>query len=334
VEGLAERLHLSRQVEELNAHLKEAVPDVVLETESPKMRATLGLVEKVAPAEIPVLLLGENGTGKGVIARWLHAQSHRAGGPFVVISCPTLSEELLASELFGHAKGAFTGATRDREGRLEAAQGGTVFLDEVSEISPALQAKLLRFLQEKQFERVGENLTRRADVRVVAATNRNLEEEVKTGRFREDLFFRLNAMQISLPPLRERREDIPMLARRFLDFFARQARRPTPELSASALDALLGYAWPGNIRELRNVLERAAILWPAQVMEPEAFPEQIACQGSATPVLGGNYSLELIEREHILRVLAGTSTLEEAAHILGIDVSTLWRKRKKFEEES
>jgi NtrC-family two-component system response regulator AlgB len=174
VEGLTERLNLSRQVADLQAHLREAVPDVVLETESPKMRATLEMVARVAPSEISVLLLGENGTGKGVIARWLHAQSHRASGPFVVISCPTLSEELLASELFGHVKGAFTGATRDREGRLEAAQGGTVFLDEVSEISPGLQAKLLRFLQEKQFERVGENRTRRADVRVVAATNRNL----------------------------------------------------------------------------------------------------------------------------------------------------------------
>lgn len=216
---LAERLNLFRQVENLKAHLRESVPEVVLETESPKMRAALDTVEKVAPTEAPVLLLGENGTGKGVIARWLHAQSQRTGSPFVVISCPTLTEELLASELFGHAKGAFTGATRDREGRLEAAQGGTVFLDEVSEVSPKLQAKLLRFLQEKQFERVGENRTRRADVRVVAATNRNLEEEVKAGRFREDLFYRLNTVQISLPPLRERREDIPMLTRRFLDFF-------------------------------------------------------------------------------------------------------------------
>ncbi|MDD2903515.1 MAG: sigma-54 dependent transcriptional regulator [Syntrophales bacterium] len=334
VSGLAERLHLSRQVAELQAHLQEAVPEVVLETESPKMRSVLEMVERVAPAEISVLLLGENGTGKGVIARWLHSRSRRSGGPFVVISCPTLSEELLASELFGHVKGAFTGATRDREGRLEAAQGGTVFLDEVSEISPGLQAKLLRFLQEKQFERVGENRTRRADVRVVAATNRYLEEEVKAGRFREDLFFRLNTVQISLPPLRERREDIPFLARRFLDFFARQARRPTPELSISALDALRSYSWPGNIRELRNVLERAVILWPSQVMGPEAFPEQIAGQVSAAPVLGGNYSLERIEREHILRVLARTSTLEEAAQILGIDSSTLWRKRKKYEEES
>jgi NtrC-family two-component system response regulator AlgB len=291
-------------------------------------------VERVAPSEISVLLLGENGTGKGVIARWLHDRSHRAAGPFMVISCPTLTEELLASELFGHAKGAFTGATRDREGRLEAARGGTVFLDEVSEVSPGLQAKLLRFLQEKQFERLGENRTRRADVRVVAATNRNLEEEVRAGRFREDLFFRLNAMQISLPPLRERREDIPLLARRFLDFFARQARRPTPELSPPALEALLSYSWPGNVRELRNVLERAVILWPSQVIAPEAFPEQIASRSSAAPVLGGNYSTEVIEREHILRVLARTSTLEEAAHILGIDASTLWRKRKKYEEES
>jgi NtrC-family two-component system response regulator AlgB len=333
VEGLAEHLHLSRQVEELKAHLKEVVPEAILETESPKMRATLDLVERVAPSEISVLLLGENGTGKGVIARWLHDRSHRAAGPFMVISCPTLTEELLASELFGHAKGAFTGATRDREGRLEAARGGTVFLDEVSEVSPGLQAKLLRFLQEKQFERLGENRTRRADVRVVAATNRNLEEEVRAGRFREDLFFRLNAMQISLPPLRERREDIPLLARRFLDFFARQARRPTPELSPPALEALLSYPWPGNIREMRNVLERAVILWPSQVIAPEAFPEQIASRSSAAPVLGGNYSTEVIEREHILRVLARTSTLEEAAHILGIDVSTLWRKRKKYEEE-
>ncbi|WP_449245190.1 sigma-54-dependent transcriptional regulator [Desulfobacca acetoxidans] len=334
VEGLAERLNLYRQVEELQAHLREAVPEVNLATASVKMQATLDLVEKVAPTEISVLLLGENGTGKGVIARWLHTQSRRAGGPFVVVSCPTLSEELLASELFGHVKGAFTGATRDREGRLEAAHGGTLFLDEVSEISLGLQAKLLRMLQEKQFERLGENRTRRVDVRVVAATNRNLEEEVKAGRFREDLFFRLNAVQISIPPLRERREDIPMLARRFLDFFARQTRRPTPELSSSALNALLSYSWPGNIRELRNVMERAMILWPSQVIEPGAFPENIASQISAAPVLGGDYTLERIDREHILRVLARTTTLEEAAHILGIDSSTLWRRRKKYDEES
>jgi two-component system, NtrC family, response regulator AlgB len=333
VEGLKERLTLSRRVEELQAHLKEATPEVLLETASPKMRATLDLVERVAPSDATVLLMGENGTGKGILARWLHSQSLRAVGPFVVVSCPTLSEELLASELFGHVKGAFTGAMQDRIGRLEAAHGGTLFLDEISEISPGLQAKLLRFLQEKQFERVGENRTRRADVRVVAATNRNLEEEVKSGRFREDLYFRLNVVELRLPSLRERREDIPLLARRFLEFFARQARRPNPELAPSALKALLSYSWPGNIRELRNVLERGVILWPSQVIEPEALPEQIAAKVAAAPVLGGDYSLERIDREHILRVLARTPTLEEAAHILGIDASTLWRKRKKYEEE-
>ena len=333
VNGLAERLNLSRRVEELQAHLREAVPEVILETESPKMRATLDLAARAASSEATVLLLGENGTGKGVLARWLHARSPRADGPFVTVSCPTLTEELLAGELFGHVKGAFTGALRDREGRLEAAHGGTLFLDEISEISPGLQAKLLRFLEEKQFERLGENRTRRADVRVLAATNRDLQEEVRAGRFREDLFFRLNVMQILLPPLRERREDIPLLARRFLDFFARQLRRIAPELSPAALQALLAYSWPGNIRELRNVLERAVILWPSRVIEPEALPVQMAPRMPSLAVLGGNHSLEQIEREHILRVLARTATIEEAAQVLGIDPSTLWRKRKKYEEE-
>jgi NtrC-family two-component system response regulator AlgB len=166
----------------------------------------------------------------------------------------------------------------------------------------------------------------------VAATNRDLGEEVKTGRFREDLFFRLNVVEIRLPALRERREDIPILAKRFLDFFARQVRRLTPELSPAALKALLAYSWPGNIRELRNVLERAIILWPSRVIEPDALPEQVAAQVSAVSVLGGDYSLEQIEREHILRVLARTSTIEDASHILGIDPSTLWRKRRKYEE--
>ena len=333
VNGLAERLNLSRRVEELQAHLREAVPEVILETESPKMRATLDLAARAASSEATVLLLGENGTCKGVLARWLHARSPRADGPFVTVSCPTLTEELLAGELFGHVKGAFTGALRDREGRLEAAHGGTLFLDEISEISPGLQAKLLRFLEEKQFERLGENRTRRADVRVLAATNRDLQEEVRAGRFREDLFFRLNVMQILLPPLRERREDIPLLARRFLDFFARQLRRPAPELSPAALQALLAYSLPGNIRELRNVLERAVILWPSRVIEPEALPVQMAPRMPSLAVLGGNHSLEQIEREHILRVLARTATIEEAAQVLGIDPSTLWRKRKKYEEE-
>jgi len=247
----------------------------------------------------------------------------------VVVNCPTLSEELLASELFGHARGAFTGAVKDQEGRVEAAEGGTVFLDEIGEISPALQAKLLRFLQEKRFERVGETRTRSADVRIVAATNRDLEAEVKSGRFREDLLYRLNVVEITVPPLRDRPEDVLALARRFIAFFARQGARQTPELSPAAERVLLAYRWPGNVRELRNALERALILTPGQVLEPESFPERIAAQPT-TPVLGGDFNVEDIEREHVLRVLARAPTQEDAARILGVDASTLWRKRKKW----
>jgi two-component system, NtrC family, response regulator AlgB len=288
------------------------------------------VVARAAGHDVAVLLRGENGTGKGVLARALHAQSPRRDRPFVVVNCPTLSEELLASELFGHARGAFTGAVRDQEGRVEAAEGGTVFLDEIGEISPALQAKLLRFLQEKRFERIGETRTRTADVRIVAATNRDLDAEVKAGRFREDLLYRLNVMEIVVPPLRERPEDILPFARGFVEFFARQAKRPPPDLSTATERLLVAYPWPGNVRELRNAIERALILARAQVLEPESFPERIAATASEAPVLGGNFSIEDIEREHALRVMAHTATMEEAAHILEIDASTLWRKRKKW----
>src|SRR5215510_589470 len=331
VEQLAEQRELARRVLDLEGQLREAVPEVDGETGSPKMRAVLEVIMRAARSEATVLLRGESGTGKGVLARLLHARSARAAGPFVVVNCPTLSEELLASELFGHARGAFTGAVRDQAGRVEMAQGGTLFLDEIGEISPGLQAKLLRFLQEKRFERVGENKTRQVDVRVLAATNRDLEADVRSGRFREDLLYRLNVIEVHTPPLRERPEDIVHLARRFVEFFARATRRVTPELSAAAEQALFAYSWPGNVRELRNALERAVILWPAQVIEPQAFPERIAAHAASGPQLGGDFALDTIEREHILRVLARTATQEEAAQILGIDSSTLWRKRKKYE---
>jgi NtrC-family two-component system response regulator AlgB len=334
VEQVAQRRAMVRRVADLEQQVKEAVPDADLETESPKMRAVLDLIARAATSDAPVLLRGENGTGKGVLARWLHAQSPRSAQPFVVVNCPTLSEELLASELFGHTKGAFTGAVRDQPGRVEAAEGGTLFLDEIGEISLGLQAKLLRFLQEKQFERIGENQTRRADVRIVAATNRDLEADVTAGHFREDLLYRLNVLELCVPPLRERPEDIVRLARRFVVFTARIARRPIPELSPAAEEALLSYPWPGNVRELRNAIERAVILWPAQVIEPAALPERVAAQVTSTPRLGGDYSVEDIEREHILRVIARAPTLEEAAKILGIESSTLWRKRKRYEEQT
>lgn len=331
VEQAAERLALRRRLMELERKLAESVPESDLSTASPRMRATLDILARAAASGAAVLLRGESGTGKGVLARALHAQSARATQPFITVNCPTLSEELLASELFGHARGAFTGAVRDQPGRVEAAQGGTLFLDEVSEIAPGLQAKLLRFLQDREFERVGENKTRIADVRVVAATNRNLEEEVKRGRFREDLLYRLNVVEVQIPPLRERAEDILPLARRFLAFFSRAANRPLMELSKGAEASLLGYPWPGNVRELRNVIERVTILWPAQTIEPQALPERMVAQSAPGARLGSDCTLEEIEREHILRILSRTKTMEEAAAILGVDASTLWRKRKKYE---
>jgi NtrC-family two-component system response regulator AlgB len=324
-----ERRALERRVEDLEARLEDAEPELVLETSSRRMQAALDVLGRAAGHDVSVLLRGENGTGKGVMARLLHSRSPRRDRPFVVVNCPTLSEELLASELFGHARGAFTGAVRDQEGRVEAAEGGTVFLDEIGEISPTLQAKLLRFLQEKRFERIGENRTRSADVRIVAATNRPLEDEVKAGRFREDLLYRLNVVEVTVPPLRERAEDVLPLARRFIAFFARQARRSPPELSTAAERVLASYPWPGNVRELRNAIERALILSPGQLLEPESFPERIAAQPT-TPVLGGDFTAEEIEREHVLRVLARAPTLEDAARILDIDASTLWRKRRRW----
>lgn len=332
IEQVIKRRDIEHRMVDLEGQLADEVPEADLATESPKMRAAFELITRAATSDAPILLRGENGTGKGVLARAIHAQSKRSKRPFVTVNCPTLSEELLASELFGHAKGAFTGAVRDQAGRVETAEGGSLFLDEIGEISPGLQTKLLRFLQEKRFERVGENRTRRADVRVVAATNRDLEKDVTEGRFREDLLFRLNVIEVRVPPLRERPEDIPRLARWFLTFFARAAGRPAPELSPEAENALVSHAWPGNVRELRNVMERTIILWPARTVGPEALPERIAEQATPLPRVGGDFTVDQVEREHILRVLQRAPTLEDAARILGIDSSTLWRKRKKYEE--
>jgi NtrC-family two-component system response regulator AlgB len=247
------------------------------------------------------------------------------------VNCPTLSEDLLASELFGHVTGAFTGAVRDQVGRVEAAAGGSLFLDEIGELPPAIQAKLLRFVQEKSFERVGDPRTRRADVRIIAATNRDLEADIKAGRFREDLFFRLNVIELVVPSLRERSEDILRLARSFLDFFSRAAGRPAPALSDDATAALRAYAWPGNVRELRNAIERATILWPNRLLTAEAFPGRIGVAAEAGPQVGGDLSLEALAAEHIQRVVSRAPTLEDAARILGIDASTLRRKRKRQE---
>jgi NtrC-family two-component system response regulator AlgB len=323
---------LKRQVTDLQGRLREAAPETDLESQSSKLHAVFEVAQRAAVSDAPVLLRGESGTGKSILARWIHSLSPRSRQPFVVVNCPTLSEELLSSELFGHSKGSFTGAVRDQPGRVESAEGGTLFLDEIGDVSPALQAKLLRFIEEKEFERLGENKTRRANVRTIAATNRDLDDHVRRGLFREDLLYRLNVIDLKLPPLRERTEDILPLARNFMAFFAKSARRQPMRLSEAAEQALLAYRWPGNIRELRNIIERAVILWPAQIIDLQAFPAHIAARDTTVaPQVGGNFTLDAIEHEHIKRVLARTETQENAAAILGIDASTLWRKRKKYE---
>jgi two-component system, NtrC family, response regulator AlgB len=332
IDRISKHRLLAQRAADLEGQLRAETPEVLLASSAPPVRAVLEMVARAAPTDAAVLFRGESGTGKGVLARALHNQSKRQGRPFVLVNCPTLSEELLASELFGHAKGSFTGAVRDQAGRVEAAEGGTLFLDEIGELPANLQAKLLRFLQEKQFERLGETRTRRADVRVVSATNRDLDADVRQGKFREDLLYRMNVVEVSVPPLRDRREDILPLARHFLGFFARSMGRSTPELSPGAERALAGYAWPGNVRELRNAIERAIILWPSAQIEPQAFPERIAGAKERGPYVGGAFDVETVERAHILAVLGRAPSLEAAAAILGIDASTLWRKRKKFDE--
>jgi NtrC-family two-component system response regulator AlgB len=332
IEAASARRELERRLVELEERLADAAPEATLEASSAAMRAVMEVVSRAASHDVPVLLRGESGTGKSVLARALHRLSPRRDHPFSVVNCPALSEELLASEMFGHAKGAFTGAVRDRPGRVEAAEGGTLFLDEVGEIPPAIQAKLLRFLQDKQFERLGETRTRAADVRIVAATNRDLDTAVSGGQFREDLLFRLNVIEVTVPPLRERRDEILPLAHRFLVFFSRASRRAPPELTPEAERALLEYSWPGNVRELRNAIERAVILTPSERLAPEAFPERIAQHDIHAAMVGGDFTVDAVEREHILRVLGRSKTQEEAARILGLDASTLWRKRRKYED--
>ncbi len=327
VARVAESRVTQSRLETLHARLAAEIPEADLRSGSAAMRAALDVVLRAAAADAPVLLRGESGTGKGVLAAALHSQSPRAERPFVTVNCPTLTGDLLASELFGHARGSFTGAVRDQPGRVEIAEGGTLFLDEIGEILPPLQAKLLRFLQDKKFERLGDTRTRTANVRVVAATNRDLDADVRDGRFREDLLYRLNVIEVVVPPLRERGDDLERLAQGFLGFFARRLGRPVPVLTPDALAAMRAYAWPGNVRELRNAMERAVILQAGATIEASALPARIA-----PPPLPATEPLTLddVERAHILKILAEGHTMEEAARILGIDDSTLWRKRKRF----
>ncbi len=291
-------------------------------TRSERMRGIMDLALQVAPSPITVLIEGESGTGKELLAHMIHRNSPRADRPFVTVNCTALAETLLESELFGHVKGAFTGATKDRQGRFEAADGGTVFLDEVGEIAQQTQVKLLRFLQNKEYERVGETTTRKVDVRVIGATNRNLDEAVSSGAFREDLYYRLNAVRLKLPPLRERIEDIPLLVQHFLG-----KAGSSSEVTDEALHVLAAYPWKGNIRELENVIERAVLLSHGEPIKVHHLPDEFQMLAGRQNKV---FSLEEIEHLHIIKVLRIAKDLDEAASLLGIDPATLWRKRKKY----
>ncbi len=334
LERVARERGLRDRVAGLEEHVRAEVPEADLDSPDPEVRRAFDIARRVAATDAAVLIRGENGTGKGVLARAIHAWSRRSDGPFVTVSCPSLGADLLESDLFGHVLGAFTGAVRDAAGKVAAAEGGTLFLDEIGDLPVRLQPKLLRFLQERKYERVGEAKTRSADVRLVAATNRDLEAAIASGAFREDLLYRLNVVELTLPPLRARADRLE-LADRLLAFFARQTGRRLDGFTAEARTALARHAWPGNLRELRNTVERGAILAEGPEIGLADLPERVA-RGAAeadasSPIeVGSPVSLDRLEAEHIRRVLAGAPTLETAARTLGIDPSTLYRKRKQY----
>jgi Nif-specific regulatory protein len=293
---------------------------------SAAIREVLELVQRVAPTTSTVLIQGETGTGKELVARAIHRASSRAGRPFVAINCAAITESLLESELFGHAKGAFTGATAQKIGKIESATGGTLFLDEISELAGPMQAKLLRVLQEREVEPVGGTRSIKVDVRILAATNRNLEQEVRAGRFREDLFFRLNVLSITTPPLRERLEDIPLLAESFVMKVSKKYNVPIKTLSARTQALLMEYDWPGNVRELENAIERAVVLGDADEIVPEDLPKCI-CETPTSEPDGGYYcAIKHSKRQLIVRALGqANGHYIEAARILGLHPNSLLR---------
>jgi len=327
----AERQRLARENTALRRMVAQQAAPPLLLGRSPGMLAVLRTVERIAGSEANVLIEGESGTGKGLIAQAIHQQSPRARGPFLAINCSGFQDQLLESELFGHERGAFTGATGLKQGLFEVADQGTLFLDEVAEMSPAMQAKLLQVLDSREFRRVGGTRVHRADVRIVAATNKPMADEVKAGRVREDLYYRLNVVNLVMPPLRERREDIPLLLEHFLTRFQSSGgRRRT--VSAEALQLLAAYAWPGNVRELGNLVERLVILTPGDLIGPEDLPPAFRVPQGAPPLPPrGPASLAEMERAHVARILAETGGRKlQAARLLGIDIKTLNKKIKDY----
>jgi NtrC-family two-component system response regulator AlgB len=331
---------MSQRIERLEQEVTETKArsfDPLFDFTTPVMREVMEILSRSAKTPASILILGESGTGKSVAARAVHSQSHLADKPFVTVSCPSLSKELLESELFGHVRGSFTGSIKDHWGKVKTADGGTLFLDEIGDLPMEIQPKLLRLLQEREYERLGENVTRQANVRVIAATNRDLKKRVAEGAFREDLYFRLNVISVEMPPLRERDADLIRFAEHYVKFFAEQCARHLEGISAEAATSLRAYSWPGNLRELRNAIERAVILTRHEKILPEDFPAELRGQSPGAsaadrnaPQVGSLVSLDKLEEAHMRKILERTQSLTEAAEILGIDQATLYRKRKKI----
>ncbi|MCX5741724.1 MAG: sigma-54 dependent transcriptional regulator [Proteobacteria bacterium] len=334
VDKVLEHGKLERETRHLRARVRDRAAPNNLVGVAPVMQQVFEIVEQVAPSKATVLITGESGTGKELVANALHQRSPRANGPFIKLHCAALAESLLESELFGHERGSFTGAAARKDGRFSLADGGTLFLDEIGEISPAIQVKLLRFLQEHEFERVGGTQTIRVDVRVIAATNRNLTEEVARGKFREDLFYRLNVVALEMPPLRDRRTDIPALVRFFIDRYAKENGKPIESVSPDALDLLCNYAWPGNVRELENAIERAVVLTTTNVIEARNLPPSIRPSDAPAgfPAIPGSTMAE-IERYAILETMKSTGgSTSKAAEILGIGTRTIQYRLHEYNE--
>ena len=339
--GRLQRLRqLNQRIQQLEQDVTETKKqslEPIFDFTTPLMKEAMEVLLRAAKTPASVLILGESGTGKSVAAKAVHQHSHLAEKPFVTVSCPSLSKELLESELFGHVKGSFTGAIKDHWGKVKAAEGGTLFLDEIGDLPMEIQPKLLRLLQEKEYERLGENVTRTANLRIIAATNRDLKKRVAEGLFREDLYFRLNVIAVEMPPLRSRDGDLVTFAEHYARFFAEQCGRGVGGFTPEAMGAIRGYGWPGNLRELRNAIERAVILCKTDKLGAEDLPAELnghkvngQTNGEESPQVGSLISLERLEELHLRKILARTPKLTEAAEVLGIDQATLYRKRKKF----
>lgn len=324
-----EKVALQQKVASLEEKLQKKYRFETIIGESPAIKQAMSLAEKVAPTDAAVLLTGETGTGKEVFAQAIHYNSKRSSAPFVALNCSALSKEIMESELFGHKAGAFTGATKDKKGLIEEAKDGTLFLDEIGEMPQELQPKLLRFLENGTYYRVGETIERKANVRLIAASNRTFRDEIEAGHFRSDLYYRIAVFTIELPALRERHKDIPELVKHYLRIFAEKTNSKISHVSKEAMQALQQYAWPGNIRELKNVIERAVILSDGDTLEQYTLPYEL--RNPAAETQESQYDLATVEKLHIRKVLQHTGgNKTEAARLLNIGLATLYRKIEEY----